>query len=182
MHDGREMSEPNPQPGFRSGTSRVAIGAAERFPIVLVEATGVTGVLVAERRCPDKTLERVVYFRSLMGQPYARFFEKVELVRIGDYYLARAIPDNAVFYEPSRIPYAVENITKEQYDDFVDNMTAYDCSRIERFVASAFSKSEGFSLDASGALNAPEDYSNGMLEFLATVRFVEPNEPTGSQV
>ena len=172
------MPEPQPQLGVPKVGSRVAIGAADRFPVVLIETTGALGVLVAERRCPHETLERVLYFRALMGQPYARFFETVELLTIEGFSVAQARAEDALFFEPSSIPYAIRNISKGQYEQFVDDVVAYRCECAEQLIARLFANEEGFSIDPGGRLKAPTDYANAMDHFLSHHNFVEPNEPS----
>lgn len=155
----------------------VALGAAVRFPVVLVEASGALGALVAERCCPDETLERVLYFRSLMGEPYARFFNTVELLSMDGFSVARAVGEDEIFFEPSLVPYAIENISKIQYDLFVDNVVDYCCDRAEHFITSLFCNRAGFSVDAEGRLVPPPDYACAMDRFMASSTFVEPHEP-----
>jgi len=154
------------------------VGAADRFPVVLVEATGALGVLVAERRCPDETLERVLYFRSLMGQPYARFFETVELLTVDGFAVARTNAEDAIFFEPSSIPYVIENISKGQYERFVDDVVDHRCAQAEQFVTKLFSATEGFARDSDGRLVPPPDYANAMDQSIGSYPFVEPHEPT----
>jgi hypothetical protein len=174
----KKMPEPKPQLGVPQVGSRIAIGAADRFPVVLIEVAGALGVLVAERRCPDETLERVLYFRALMGQPYARFFENVELLTLEGFSVAQAMTEDALFFEPSSIPYAIKNISEGQYEQFVDDVVAYRCERAERLISSLFVNAEGFSIDAEGRLKAPAGYANAMDHFLSHYNFVEPNEPS----
>ena len=146
--------------------------------MVLVEATGAIGALLAMRRCPDETLERVLYFRSLMGQPYARFFETVELLTIDGFYVARSDTEDALFLEPSSIPYAIENISKSQYDAFVNDVVHYRCARAELFITSLFFNTDGFGIDAEGNLVPPPKYANSMDHFLTNHGFVNPHEPS----
>lgn len=174
----KEMPDPSPQLKIPKQGSRVAIGAADCFPIVLVEATGALGVLAAQRRCPDETLEKVLYFRLLMGQPYARFFDAVELLSIDGFFVARVLPEQALFFEPSTIPYAIKNLSKAQYEQFVDDVVTYRCDRVEELISTIFSVSPGFSLGANGKLRPPARYASGMDHFLAEHTFVEPNEPS----
>lgn len=175
------MPNPKPQLGVPRDGSRVAIGAASRFPIVLVECTGALGVLVAERCCTNETLKRVLYFRALMEQPYAKFFEGVELLTVDGFFVARVTSEDAVFYEPSSVPYAIENLTRLQYDQFVDDVVAYRTESIFQLVSIVFSRADGFSIDSGGRLTPPAEYANGMSQFLSKFTFVEPNEPITEQ-
>lgn len=158
--------------------SRTATGAADRFRVVLIEATGALGVLVAEWCCPNEILERVLYFRALMGEPHARFFESVQLLTIDGFSVARVTGGDALFFEPSAVPYSVGNMTESQYKEFVDDVVAYRCGCAERLITSLFANAPGFSLDSDRRLIAPPDYANAMDHFLCGYPFVEPNEPS----
>ena len=157
--------------------NRIAVGADEMFTVVLVETNGALGVLVAERRGPNETLERVLYFRSLMGEHYARFFETVELLAISGFSAARSVSEDAIFFEPSLIPYATENISRNQYECFVDDVVDYRCDRAELFITSLFSTTNGVSMDSEGRLAAPPNYANAMDQFMGDYSFVDPHQP-----
>lgn len=171
------MHDPEPQTEGPSKGSRIAIGMPESYPVVLVETSGALGVLVAERRCPDETLEKVLYFRVVMGKPHARFFETVELLRIDGFSVAQIAHEDAIFFDPSSIPYAIENISKSQYECFVNDVVDYQCARAEGFVTAIFSTSDGFAIDSEGKLAAPADYARAMDQFMGRYSFVEPHEP-----
>jgi hypothetical protein len=172
------MPEPKPQLEIPRGGSRIAIGGADRFPVVLIEATSAIGVLVAERGCPGETLERVLYFRLLMGEPYARFFNTVELLTIDGYSVARVPTEDAIFFEPSSVPYVIKNISEAQYNQFVDDVVAYRSEGAEQLILSLFAVAEGFSIDSDQRLQAPADYASAMDHFLCDYSFVQPKEPS----
>jgi hypothetical protein len=162
---------------LNSRGSLIAIGASSSFPVILIEVTGALGILVAERSCPDWTLERVLYFRLLMDQPYARFFETVELLNFEGFSVAQTKCSEALFFEPSTIPYSIRNISKNQYEQLVDDIIAYRVDRAEYEISHMFANEEGFSLDAKGHLKAPANYANAMDQFFSKYKFVEPHEP-----
>jgi hypothetical protein len=172
------MPDSKPQLQVPHKDSLTATGAADRFRVVLIEATGALGVLVAERCCPNETLERVLYFRALMGEPHARFFESVQLLTIDGFSVARVTSGDALFFEPSAVPYAVGNMTESQYTEFVDNVVAYRCGRAEQLITSLFAQTPGFSLDPDRGLITPPDYATAMDHFVCSYPFVEPNEPS----
>src|SRR5262245_35418548 len=138
------MPEPKTQIEKPGSRVRVAIGAGDPFPVVLIEAHSALGVLVAKRCCPGEILEGVLYFRSLMGEPYARFFKTVELLTLDGFSVARVPGDEALFLEPSSRAYAVKNISEDEYEQFVDDVCAYRRERAEQFIAMLFANAEGF--------------------------------------
>jgi len=157
----------------------IAIGAGDLYPVVLIEVSGAIGALFAERRCPNETLEKVVYFRSLMGEPHALFLHSVELATLDGYFVAMEPREKGIFYEPSRRPYEIRNIAAEWYNQFVDHIVNHDAKWVEEKLSALFSGCPGFSMDAEGRLAAPEDYARGLDAFLGQYPFVEPKEAKG---
>jgi hypothetical protein len=151
-----------------------AIGVGEECPVVLVEVSGALGVLIAQRRCPGEVLEEVLYFRALMGEPYALFVPRVELVTIDGFSVALASAEEGIFYEPSRVPYALKNIGAKQYSKFVDRIVAHDVKWVEKNLVRLFAGCPGFALNGKGKLRAPVDYASGMDHFMNSHSFIEP--------
>ena len=171
-----QESKPERQPPRRA--VRTAVGAGSRFPVVLVEASGVLGVLVAESQRSDSVFDDVLYFRSVLGTPFAQTYQTVELSNQDGFYVARVSGEREIFYEPSKIPYAIEVFTKSEFDDFVDDVVAYRTESAEAAITKLFGSSEGFSLSEQGQLVPPLDYAGGLDRFLLTSSFVEPRSPT----
>ena len=103
-----QESKPERQPPRRA--VRTAVGAGSRFPVVLVEASGVLGVLVAESQRSDSVFDDVLYFRSVLGTSFAQTYQTVELSNQDGFYVARVSGEREIFYEPSKIPYALSLI------------------------------------------------------------------------
>jgi len=155
-------------------TIRVAVGAAEVCPVVLVETAGALGVLIAQRRCPDERLEKVLYFRVLMDEPYAIFLPEAELRTMEGYSVVYVESQDGLIYEPSQVPYAIKNIRPAQYAQYVDRIVAQDAGWVVREIKDLFGKCEGFSLTTNGELTAPENYAMGFEHFAASHSFVMP--------
>ena len=155
-----------------------AIGAGEPCPVVLVEVSGALGALFALRRCPGEVLEQVLYFRALMGTPYACFLESVELVSMDGYTVARAMAEERIFYEPSRVPYAMVNISPEVYGQFVNHIVRHEVDWVEDNLVGLFARVPGFSIDAQANLVAPKGYALGFDHFADSQAFIEPKAAT----
>jgi hypothetical protein len=167
---------PEPQGSKSIRKPMTAIGAGERFPVVLVEGSGALGALFAQHRCPGEILEDVLYFRALMEEPYALCLRSVELVTIDGFSVAQATFEKGIFYEPSLVPYAMRNISSEQYRGFVDRIVDRDVKWVEESLTRLFADAPGFGLDAKGKLVAPENYACGLDHFLDSHAFIEPKE------
>ena len=173
-----QESKPERQPPKRS--ARTAIGAGARFPVVLIEASGVLGVLVAESQRSDSVFDDVLYFRTILGAPYAQTYKTVELSTKDGFYVAKVPGEPQIFYEPSKIPYAVEVFTRSEFNRFVDDVVGYRTKGAEVAITKLFGQSEGFSVNELGELIPPQEYAQGLDRFLLSSSFVEPKSPTES--
>lgn len=155
------------------GVSLLA-GAAELHPLVLVEASGALGILLAKRRCPGNRLEKVLYYRSVMGEPYIIFLDAVELLVLDGFNIARETSKGALIHDPSIMPYEITHLSADTQEAFIDHIAGHDTPWVEKTVASLFARTPGFSLSEDGRLLSPPDYGHGLEHFIGHHPFVDP--------